>query len=73
MQKVADREFHRLITTTGSGSAARATVADGELWDLDMSDVRWLKMLEAENARLKKLLADAVRDAATLKELLARK
>jgi hypothetical protein len=30
-------------------------------------------MLEAENARLKKLLAGAVRDAATLKEPLARK
>ncbi len=40
---------------------------------LDVSDARRLKMLEAENTRLKKLLADAMLDAAALKELLANK
>jgi putative transposase len=40
---------------------------------LDVSDARRLKMLEAENTRLKKLLADAMLDAAALKELLAKK
>jgi len=40
---------------------------------LDVSDARRLKTLEAENARLKKLLADAMLDTAALKELLAKK
>jgi putative transposase len=40
---------------------------------LDVSEARRLKMLEAENTRLKKLLADAMLDAAALKELLAKK
>ena len=40
---------------------------------LDVSDARRLKMLEAENTRLKKLVADAMLDAAALKELLAKK
>ena len=39
---------------------------------LDVSDARRLKTLEAENTRLKKLLADAMLDAAALKELLAK-
>ena len=40
---------------------------------LDVSDARRLKALEAENTRLKKLLADTMLDAAALKELLAKK
>ncbi len=40
---------------------------------MDVSDARRLKTLEAENTRLKKLLADAMLDAAALKELLAKK
>jgi putative transposase len=40
---------------------------------MDASDARRLKTLEAENTRLKKLLADAMLDAAALKELLAKK
>src|SRR5438874_896945 len=39
---------------------------------LDVSDARRLKTLEAENARLKKLLADKMLDAAALKELLSK-
>ena len=35
---------------------------------LDLSEVRRLKALEQENARLKKLLADAMLDNAILKE-----
>ena len=34
---------------------------------------RWLKGLESENAKLKKLLADAMLDNAALKDLLAKK
>jgi len=40
---------------------------------MDVSDARRLKALEAENTKLKKLLADAMLDAAALKELLSKK
>ncbi len=36
---------------------------------IDVSDVRKLKTLEAENARLKKLLAHSILDNSILKEL----
>ena len=40
---------------------------------LDVSDARRLRGLEAENARLKKLLADAMLDNAMLKEIATKK
>ena len=40
---------------------------------LDVSDAKRLKALEDENAKLKRLLADAMLDTAGLKELLAKK
>jgi putative transposase len=40
---------------------------------LDVSEARRLKALEDENGKLKRLLADAVLDAAALRELLAKK
>lgn len=40
---------------------------------MDVSDARKLKALEDENARLKRLLADAMLDNAGLKDLLSRK
>ena len=40
---------------------------------MDVSDARRLKALEAENGKLKKLLADAILDASALGELLAKK
>lgn len=39
---------------------------------MDVSDAKKLKALEEENRKLKKLLAETVLDAATLKELLAK-
>ena len=39
---------------------------------LDVSEARRTKTLEAENARLKKLLADAMLDNAVLKDLLGK-
>ena len=39
---------------------------------IDVSDARKLKTLESENARLKKLLADAMLDNAVLKDLLGK-
>lgn len=40
---------------------------------LDVSEARRLKVLEEENGKLKRLLADAVLDASALRELLAKK
>jgi putative transposase len=39
---------------------------------MDVSDARRLKALEEENRKLKKLLAETVLDAATLKEMLTK-
>lgn len=39
---------------------------------MDISDARKLKALEEENCKLKKLLAETVLDAATLKEMLGK-
>ena len=40
---------------------------------LDVSQARKLKVLEEENARLKKLLAEAMLDAAVLRDVAAKK
>ncbi len=40
---------------------------------LEVSDAKRLKALEDENAKLKRLLADAMLDKAALKDLLGRK
>jgi putative transposase len=40
---------------------------------LDVSEAKRLKALEDENAKLKRLLADAMLDAAALKDLLGKK
>jgi putative transposase len=39
---------------------------------MDVSDARKLKTLESENARLKRLLADAMLDNVVLKDLLGK-
>ena len=40
---------------------------------MDVSEVKRLKALETENAKLKRLLADAMLDNAALKDLLSKK
>ena len=40
---------------------------------MDVSEAKRLRALEDENARLKKLLADAMLDAAALKDVLSKK
>lgn len=40
---------------------------------MDVSDAKRLKVLEDENARLKRLLAEAMLDNTALKDLLSRK
>ncbi len=44
-----------------------------KLGGMDVSDAGRLRQLEAENARLKKLLADAMVDNAVLKDVAAKK
>ncbi len=39
---------------------------------MEVSDARRLKILEDENRRLKKLLAESMLDASTLKEMLGK-
>jgi putative transposase len=39
---------------------------------MEVSDAKKLKALEAENARLKKLLAEQMMDVSTLKEMLGK-
>jgi len=45
----------------------------GKFGGLEVSEARRLRALETENARLKKLLADAMLDNAMLKDLAAKK
>jgi putative transposase len=40
--------------------------------EMDVSDARRLKVLETENTRLKKLLADSMLDNSILKDLLGK-
>ncbi len=44
-----------------------------KLGGMDVSDARRLRQLEEENARLKKLLADAMLDNAVLKDVASKK
>ena len=39
---------------------------------MEVSDAQKLKLLEAENAKLKKLFAESVMDVSTLKEMLGK-
>jgi putative transposase len=45
----------------------------GKYGGMDVSEARRLKALEAGNAKLKRLLADAMLDNTALKDLLGRK
>ena len=46
---------------------------EGQISGMDVSEARRLKTLEEENARLKRLLADAMLDNVALKDLLGKK
>jgi hypothetical protein len=60
-----------LTSTLGppSESGVDSVVGSG----LEVSEAKRLKGLESENAKLKKLLADAMLDNAALKDLLGKK
>ena len=66
--------------TTVAEAAKKHKVSDATIYawrkhfgQLDVVDVKRLKALELENARLKKLLAEAALDNAILKEINAKK
>ena len=40
---------------------------------MTVAETQWLKALEAENAKLKKLLAESMLDNAALKDIVGRK
>ena len=50
----------------------RGTDHSTKFGGMDVSGARRMKTLEAENARLKKLLADTMLDNAVLKDLLGK-
>ena len=52
------------------GSPTRATISGGKFGGLEVSDAERLKVLEQENARLKKLLAEALLEQAVTQEVL---
>ena len=54
-------------------SSASLYAWKAKFWGMDISDAQKLKGLEAENAKLKRLLAEATIDRAGFKDLLAKK
>ena len=61
-----------------SGHGGLYPLSSGRLWrskfgDMDVSDAKRLKALEAENAKLKKLLAEEVLEKEVIKEALRKK
>jgi putative transposase len=55
------------------GLGADVLQLESQIRGHDLSDARRLKELEAENSKLKKLLAESELDKAALKDLLGRK
>ena len=65
--------YRRGICAASTGSAMRRFISGGRRYGgLEVSDARRLKALEDENRKLKKLLAESLLDAATLKEMLGK-
>jgi hypothetical protein len=65
-----------MCNTAGGGPGApfaTAELALGLYGGMDVSEAKRLKQLEDENAKLKKLLAEQMLDAAALRELLSKK
>jgi putative transposase len=78
-QIIAELREHEAGAKAGD-LARRHGVSEATLYNwkskyagMDVSDARRLKALEDENAKLKKLLADQMLEAAALKELLSKK
>ena len=52
---------------------SEATIYNWKAGGMDVSEAKRLRQLEDENAKLKKLLAEQMLDAAALRELLSKK
>jgi predicted nucleic acid-binding Zn-ribbon protein len=61
-----------LISAASTGSRARRSTNGRPSTELEVSDAKRLKALEDENAKLKKLLAEAMLDMAMLKNVAAK-
>ncbi len=59
----------RRMFAAGTGSATTFYKWKAKYGGLEVSEARRLKALEEENAKLKRLLADAMLDNAALKEI----
>ena len=60
------------LSLRAEGKAVHPIRWKAKFGGIDVSEARKLKTLETENARLKKLLADAMLDNAVLKDLLGK-
>ena len=79
MQVFAEKREHEAGAKAGD-LARKHGISEATLYNwkakyggMDVSDAKRLKALEDENAKLKKLLADQMLEAAALKELLSKK
>ena len=65
----------RRLTLLASTAISEATIYNwkAKFGGMDVSEAKRLRALEEENAKLKKLLAEQMLDAAALRELLAKK
>jgi putative transposase len=61
------------VCRTHGISAATFYAWKAKYGDLDVSEARRLRTLEAENAKLKRLLAEAMLDDAMLKDITSKK
>lgn len=69
------RQVRRLPIWRGSMAFSEATLYNWKtkFGGMDVSEAKRLRQLEDENAKLKKLLAEQMLDAAALRELLSKK
>lgn len=67
--------MRRPLIWPGGAGVSEATIYNwkAKYGGLEVSEARRLPELESENAKLKRLLADAILDQAGLKDLLAKK
>jgi putative transposase len=73
-----EKQIIAILKSTRAGMKTDDSEASFYNWKakyggLEVSEAKRLKGLESENAKLKKLLADAMLDNAALKDLLAKK
>jgi putative transposase len=71
-RSLSDQKSHRDFRENGMSSATFYGWK-AKFGGMDVSDAKRLKVLEDENAKLKRLLAEAMLDNTALKDLMSRK